>query len=89
MRRTCAEQQRADPAAPPRADGMLIYQLLGDAAQQSFARSWGVSYGVGAAAEWRDVAKEVAQAVALMVLLEWLCLTRNTRRAARACAACA
>jgi hypothetical protein len=32
---------------------MLIYRLLGDEAQGSFARSWGVSYGVGAAAEWQ------------------------------------
>ncbi len=33
--------------------GMLCYKLLGDEAQTSFARSWGVSYGVGAAAEWK------------------------------------
>jgi hypothetical protein len=32
---------------------MLVYKLLGDDAQSSFARSWGVSYGVGAAAEWK------------------------------------
>jgi hypothetical protein len=32
---------------------MLIYKLLGDEAQQSFARSWGVSYGLNAAAEWQ------------------------------------
>jgi hypothetical protein len=37
----------------PLADGMLIYKLLGDDAQQSFTRSWGVSYGVGAASEWQ------------------------------------
>jgi hypothetical protein len=24
---------------------MLIYKLLGDSAQQEFARSWGISYG--------------------------------------------
>ncbi len=58
--------------------GALVTELLGEGAQSSFARSWGVSYGVGAAADWRDVVKEAAQAVALMVLLEWLCLTRNT-----------
>ena len=32
---------------------MLVYKLLGEGAEQSFARSWGVSYGVGAAAEWQ------------------------------------
>jgi hypothetical protein len=35
------------------ADGMLIYRLLGDDAQQSFARSWGISYGINAASEWK------------------------------------
>ncbi len=39
--------------APARADGMLCYKLLGDEAQSSFARSWGISYGVGAASEWK------------------------------------
>lgn len=33
--------------------GMLCYKLLGDEAQASFVRSWGISYGVGAAAEWK------------------------------------
>ena len=29
--------------------GMLIYRLLGDGAQDSFARSWGISYGLNGA----------------------------------------
>ncbi len=33
--------------------GSLLYKLLGVEAEQSFARSWGVSYGVAAAAEWK------------------------------------
>ena len=33
--------------------GMLIYNLLGPSTQDSFATSFGVSYGVGAAAEWQ------------------------------------
>ena len=32
---------------------MLIYRLMGADAEQSFARSWGVSYGINAAAEAR------------------------------------
>jgi hypothetical protein len=32
---------------------MLIYKLLGEQAEHDFARSWGVSYGIGAAAEWK------------------------------------
>jgi hypothetical protein len=55
---------------------MLIYKLLGDDAQQSFARSWGISYGVGAAAEWKDIATEAAKGVLLLAILETLMLTR-------------
>jgi hypothetical protein len=57
--------------------GELIYRLLGEGAEASFARSWGVSYGVGTASEFSDVAQEAAKAVALMALLESLYLTRN------------
>ena len=32
---------------------MLIHKLLGDDAQQQFARSFGVSYGMNAATEWK------------------------------------
>ena len=32
---------------------MLIYRLLGEDAEASFARSFGVSYGIGAAQEAR------------------------------------
>ena len=30
---------------------MLIFRLLGDDAERSFARSWGISYGIGQAQE--------------------------------------
>jgi hypothetical protein len=33
--------------------GMLIYKLLGEGAESSFASSFGVSYGLGAAQEAR------------------------------------
>ena len=55
---------------------MLIYKLLGAEAEQSFARSWGVSYGVGAAAEWQDIAKEAAKGVVILLILERLHVTR-------------
>jgi hypothetical protein len=41
---------------------MLCFKLLGDEAQSSFARSWGISYGVGAASEWKDIVTETAKA---------------------------
>lgn len=33
--------------------GILIYRLLGEQAEQDFARQWAVSYGLSAAAEWK------------------------------------
>ena len=33
--------------------GMLIYKLLGDEAQSSFARSWGISYAMDAVTQWK------------------------------------
>ena len=47
--------------------GMLIYKLLGDSAQQEFARSWGVSYGMNAATEWK--ARPSLQAASCAALL--------------------
>ena len=54
---------------------MLIYKLLGEGAEQSFASSFGVSYGVGAASEWKDIGKEAAKAAVILVILERLHLT--------------
>jgi hypothetical protein len=56
--------------------GMLIYTLIGPSAEQGFTKSWGLSYGVGAAAEWQDIAKEAAKGVVVLAILESLVLTR-------------
>jgi hypothetical protein len=56
---------------------MLIYRLLGSETEAAFAKSWGVSYGLNAATEWREVAKEALKGAAVVVLLETLYLTRN------------
>ena len=56
---------------------MLIYTLLGPSAEQGFTRSWGVSYGIGAAAEWQDMAKEAGRGILILVILETLMLTRQ------------
>ena len=55
---------------------MLIYKLLGDSAQSSFASSFGVSYAVGAASEWQDIAKETAKGLIILAVLERLHITR-------------
>ena len=56
--------------------GLLIYQLLGLDAQRSFTRSWGVSYGVGAATEWRDVLRQALIAIVILAVAERMHLTR-------------
>jgi hypothetical protein len=56
---------------------MLIYRLLGEEAESSFARSFGISYGMGAAQEWKDVAIEAAKGVVLLMIMESLYLTPN------------
>jgi hypothetical protein len=55
----------------------LVYRLLGDDAESSFARSWGISYGLNAATEWKDIATEAAKAAVILFVLERLFLTRN------------
>ena len=55
---------------------MLTYRNLGPAVQQQFANSFGVSYGVGAAAEWQEIGKEVAKGLVILFILERLYLTR-------------
>ena len=57
---------------------MLIYRLLGPEVEESFTRSWGISYGMDAARQWKDLAQEMLKAVVVMLILERLYLTRNT-----------
>ena len=54
---------------------MLIYRLLGENAQASFARSWGVSYGLNAATEWKDIFMEAAKGAIVLAIMERLFLT--------------
>ena len=55
---------------------MLIYKLLGADAESAFARSWGISYGLNAATEWKDIFIETLKAAVILVILERLFLTR-------------
>ena len=56
---------------------MLIYKLLGPSTQDSFATSFGVSYGVGAAAEWKDIATEAAKTIVILAILERMHVTKS------------
>lgn len=57
---------------------MLIYKLLGDQAQQEFARSWGISYGLNSVSEWKDVFIESMKGAIVLAILERLYITRAT-----------
>ena len=50
--------------------GLLVYKLLGANAESSFARSFGISWGMGQATEWRDIGMEVVQTSVMMGILE-------------------
>jgi len=58
---------------------MLVYTQLGEAAVASFSRSFGISWAMGQAAEWQDIAKELAQATLIMLILERLMLSSNVQ----------
>ena len=55
--------------------GLLVYDLIGKGGENSFIRSWGVSYGINAATEWKDIFIEAAKGLVVLVILERLLLT--------------
>jgi hypothetical protein len=56
--------------------GSLIYTLMGSKSEAAFARSWGISYGLNCATEWRGIIVEAAKGAFVLAVLERLCLTR-------------
>ena len=57
--------------------GMLVYKLLGANAESSFARSFGISWGMGQATEWVEISKEAAKTAIIMAVLERVFLSPN------------
>ena len=57
---------------------MLIYKTLGADAQNQFAQTWGVGYGLNNASEWQEVFQTAAKAALLLVVLDMLRLTKNS-----------
>ena len=55
--------------------GLLIYNTLGKAAEQQFTRSWGISYAMDNATQWKDIAKEAIRGIIILAILERLMLT--------------
>jgi hypothetical protein len=56
--------------------GALIYKLQGEGVEASFARSWGISYGISSAAEWQQIIIAALKGALVLAVLERLCLTR-------------
>ena len=56
---------------------MLIYRTLGDGAQQEFAQTWGIGYGLDNATEWQDVFKTALQTALVLVVLDLVRLSKN------------
>jgi hypothetical protein len=55
--------------------GILVYRLLGQAAVDSFAQSFGVSYALNQVTEWQDIVKAAFKAIFVMLILERLFLS--------------
>ena len=58
--------------------GLLVYNLIGKSGENSFIRGWGISYGLSAAMEWKDIIVEVLKGVVVLVVMERLLLTSDT-----------
>jgi len=57
--------------------GIKVYHLMGEGVEAYFAKSFGISYGMGQASEWLDVTKEALKAAFVMAVLERLFLSPN------------
>lgn len=57
--------------------GLLVYNLMGKSGENSFIRSWGVSYGLDAATQWRDIVVEALKGLVVLAVLERMLLTSN------------
>jgi hypothetical protein len=62
----------------PAAQGELVTNLMGEAAQQSFSRGWGVGLAVSQAAQFRDMFIIACQSALVLTVLETLWLVSNT-----------
>ena len=56
---------------------MLIYRCLGDSAQQEFATTWGIGYGLHNATEWQEVLKTALKTALILVILDMLRVTKD------------
>ena len=50
--------------------GSLIYQLLGDKAQEQFSHDWAVGLGIDQATQWKEVVQSSIQAAIILTLLD-------------------
>ena len=74
--RTCV-CLRSDARPASGADGMLIYNQLGSAAESQFANQWGVGYAMDNASEWKDVCVTAVKTALILVVLDLLRITKD------------
>jgi hypothetical protein len=61
-----------------RADGRLIYELLGTRAEADFMSSWGIGVGLGQVQDMKGVLVSAMEAVLVLTVLEMLWLQSNS-----------
>ena len=52
--------------------GSIIYQLLGDKAQEQFSHDWAVGLGLDQANQWQSVVKSAVQAAIILTIIHRL-----------------
>ena len=58
--------------------GLLIYNTLGPKAEKEFTKSWGISYAMDNATQWKDIFQEAVRGIIILAILERLMLTRHS-----------
>ena len=59
--------------------GMVVYNLLGASAQNSFSATWGMSYLLDNISQWKDVATTAVQTVAVLYVYDALRIISDGR----------
>ncbi len=72
MRRLCTPLTRAAAA-----QGALVYRLMGDAAEGSFTRGWGVALAISQATQFQSLLLVALESALLLTVLETLWLVSN------------
>lgn len=79
----CSHRSRLPARRPLARSGGLIYQLLGDKAEEAFVRDWAIGLAIDNASQWKEVFSTAVQAVVVAVALDRLGLLGGDQWLAR------